>query len=98
MGILTETKEIDDEGNGKYRVKVQVKHPPMAPQMAYETRARMQALVSAGVIKSVEQGLRNLPKAKFERLTSVQSNRRVSGGSVLITRMVEVVVRKYKAE
>lgn len=96
MGILAETMEIEDEGGGKYRVKVRVKHPPMAPQMAYETRARIQALVSAGIVQSVEQGVRDLPKGKIERLTNVQSNRRVSGGSVLITRVIEVVVRKYR--
>jgi hypothetical protein len=96
MPIFTDVTNIEEQEEGKYKVAVRVKHAKMSPQSVYESRARLRALVAAGIVKSVEQGIADITKGQLNRLTDVQSNRRVTGGSFMITRIITVIVRKYR--
>lgn len=73
MAVFMNTLEMEPEEDGLMIATVRVRHAKMTPESVYLFRARLQSLASAGTVRSVEAGLRDLTEAQVERLTEIRS-------------------------
>lgn len=100
MAVFMNTLEMEPEGDGLVITTVRVRHAKMTPENVYLFRARLQALASAGTIRSVEKGLRDLTETQVERLTEIRSVGGVDKGyfSEVDDVVVAVKIPVYKGQ
>lgn len=85
---------IEVEDRGDYRlVTVELRHIPPMPSGIYEGAARARALVAIGMFPTIWEAVTNLPEDKFERITSVESSRKVRQIRWRVVRRIKVKVK-----
>ena len=73
--LIAETQSVASHPRGT-KVVVRVVGPKAAPEFTKETRARAQALVSAGPVRATRKSIENITMGEIDRLTEVESTSR----------------------
>lgn len=86
-------------GNGRKVYTIEITAGSLTPQMVFEERARMKALVGEGLIENIQEGFETIKRSDFDRLTHVTSNRKTGEAKMnRIIRTIKVTVKDRTSE